>query len=156
MTYNYKIGYYSHEESDYVELQHEKKFSDDELTEMIADATVETIKKMKQIDNDYTHSFRDIFEDPGLIQYLIEKFGFKRIEYELCINIFGWGSVFDKSDWKGDRGDHLDKITDAVNKAGFTRKDDSHLREDDERNQSQLEQNHIQAMEDLEQMGFFR
>ena len=30
MMYNYKIGYYSHEESDYVELQHEKKFSDDE------------------------------------------------------------------------------------------------------------------------------
>lgn len=156
MIYNYKIGYYSHEESDYVELQHDKKFSDNELTEMIADTTVETIKKMKQTDNDYRHSFQDIFEDSNFVQCLIEKFDFKRIEYELCINIFGWGSVFDKSDWKGDRGDHLDKITDIVNKAGFSMRDDSYLREDDERNQLQLRQNHIQAMEDLEQMGFFR
>ena len=35
MAYNYKIGYYSHEESDYIE--HEKKFSDNELTEIIAE-----------------------------------------------------------------------------------------------------------------------
>lgn len=129
MSYNYKIGYYSHEESDYIELQHEKKFSDNELTELIAEATVETIKKMRKA-GDYTHSFQYIFRK-DLIQYLIEKIGFKRIEYELCWNIFGWGSVFDKKDWKEDRDDHLDKITEAVNGAGFSREDDDYLREDD-------------------------
>jgi len=131
MTYNYKIGYHSHEESDYVELQHEKKFSDNELTEMIAEATVEIIKKRT---GNYTHNFQDIFGDSSLIQYLIEKFGFKLIEYELRWSAFGWASIFDKTNWKEDRGDHLDKITDAVNKAGFTRKDDDYLREDDELN----------------------
>ncbi len=133
MSFNYKIGYYSHEESDYVELQHEKKFSDDELTEMIADATVETIKKMK-ITGDETHSFQDIFNygNDNLVQYLIEKFGFKTIEYELNWSVFGWASLFDKTDWKWDRDNSLDKITEAVNKAGFTRKDDDYLREDDE------------------------
>lgn len=136
MTYNYKIGYYSHEESDYVELQHKTKFSDNELTEMIAEATVDTIKKMKMTDNHYIHTFQDVFdsEDPSLIQYLIEKFGFKLIEYELSYRVFGWGSVFDKDEWGDDRGEHLDKITDTLNKAGFTRKDDDHLREDDELN----------------------
>lgn len=133
MPYNYKIGYYSHEESDYVELQHEKKFSDNELTEIIAEATVETIKKMKRV-GDSTHDFQDVFEDPSLVQYLIEKFGFKLIEYELYRSVFGWGSVFDKTDWKGDRNNLLDKITEAVNKAGFTRKDDDYLRKDDELN----------------------
>lgn len=133
MTYNYKIGYHSYEESDYVELQHETKFSDNELTEMIAEATVETIKKTK-ISNNYMHNFQDIFEskDPSLIEYLIEKFGFKLIEYELSWRVFGWSSVFDKDEWGDDRGEHLDKITDAVNKAGFTRKDDNYLRRDDE------------------------
>lgn len=130
MSYNYKIGYYSHEESDYVELQHEKKFSDNELSDMIAEATVETIKKMKRAGN-YTHNFQDIFSEDSLIQYLIEKFGFRRIEYELNWNIFGWASIFDKADWKEDRDDRLDKITEEVNKTGFSREDDDYLREDD-------------------------
>lgn len=136
MSYNYKIGYNSHEESDYVELQHETKFSDNELTEMLAEATVETIKKMKQT-GDRTHNFQDIFyfENDSLIQCLIEKFGFKLIDYELCWSVFGWASIFDKKDWKGDRHNHLDKITEAVNKAGFIRKDDDYLREDDELNE---------------------
>lgn len=133
MTYNYKIGYYSHEESDYVELQHEIKFSDNELTEMLAEATVDIITKMKKRIR-YIHNFQDAFEseDPSLIRYLIEKFGFKLIDHELCWSAFGWASVFDKSDWKGDRDDHLDKITDIVNRTGFTRKDDDCLRRDDE------------------------
>ena len=132
MTYNYKIGYNSHEESDYVELQHEKRFSDEELTEMISESTVEIIKKMKQ--DDYVHSFQDIFNygDHGIIKYLKEKYGFKDIEYELCWTVFGWASIFDKSDWEGDRGNHLEKITGAVNEAGFTRNDDNFLRWDDE------------------------
>jgi hypothetical protein len=132
MTYNYKIGYNSHEESDYVELQHEKRFSDEELTEMISESTVEIIKKMKQ--DDYVHSFQDIFNygDHGIIKYLKEKYGFKDIEYELCWTVFGWASIFDKSDWEGDRGNHLEKITGAVNEAGFTRNDDDFLRWDDE------------------------
>lgn len=39
-------------------------------------------------------------------------------------------SIFDKTDWKGDRDNNLYKITDGVNKAGFTRKDDGYLRDD--------------------------
>jgi hypothetical protein len=132
MTYNYKIGYHSHEESGYVELQHEKKFSDEELTEMISESTVEIIKKMKQ--DGYVHSFQDIFnyEDHSIIKYLREKYGFKDIGYELSWTVFGWASIFDKSDWEGDRDNHLEKITDAVNKAGFARNDDDYLRMDDE------------------------
>jgi hypothetical protein len=130
ISYNYKVGYYTHEGSDYIELQHDKKFSDVDLTEMIAEATIDTIKKMKKTGND-VHCFKDIFEnhEGNLIKYLIEKFGFKKIKYELCWDVFGWASVFDKLDWDGDRCDHLDKITDMVNKAGFARTDDDYLRE---------------------------
>lgn len=134
MTYHYKIGYYSHEESNYEELQHENKFSDDELTEMIAEATVETIKKAKMTDNHYIHNFQDVFDDKdnSLIIYLIEKFGFKLIIYESTWNVFGWASIFDKDEWRDDRGEHLDKITDIVNRVGFTRKDDDYLGRHDE------------------------
>ncbi len=151
MTYNYKIGYYSHEESDYIELQHEKKFSDEELTEMISEYTVEIIKKMKQ--DDYVHSFQDIFNygDHGIIKYLKEKYGFKDIEYELSWTVFGWASIFDKSDWEGDRDNHLEKITDAVNNAGFTRNDDDYLRWDNEIDK-EWKKKHI--TDDLERMRF--
>jgi len=134
--YNYKIGYGSYEESSYRELQHEKKFIDEEITEMIAEAVVDTIKKMKMDTRYYTHNFQDVFEGcykkdcPDVCKYLIEKFGFKPIEYELFWSVFGWPSIFDKTDWEGGRdsqNDHLNKITEAVNKAGFTREDDSHL-----------------------------
>lgn len=152
MTYNYKIGYYSHEESNYVELQHEKKFSDEELTEMISEYTVYIIKIMKQND-DYIHSFQDIFNsgDQGIIQYLKEKYGFNDIEYELFWSVFGWASIFDKSDWKGDRDNHLEKIADVVNKAGYTRNDDDHLRWYDE---VEKEWKKKQITDDLKRLRF--
>jgi len=131
MTYAYKIGYYSMEESDYVELQHDNKFGDEELTEIIANAVVETIKKLKET-CECVHSFQGMY--CFITQYLLENCGFKRIKYQFVWSTFGWGSVFDNDNWGDDRGEHLNKITDAVNKAGYTRKDDDFLRREDEIN----------------------
>jgi hypothetical protein len=127
MVYNYKIGYYSHEESYYVELFHENKFMDNEITEMVADATISVIKKMKGREEG-VHGFEDIMND-GLIQFLIEKYDFKRLTYENIWTVFGWASIFDKTDWKGDRDERLNKLTDALIRAGYTEKDDDYLRQ---------------------------
>jgi len=82
--------------------------------------TIYILKNEKEID---LHNFQDVFNE-DLIQYLIEKFSFKRMEYELIWSTFGWASIFDKTDWEGDRDSHLDKITDAVNKACLREDDD--------------------------------
>ena len=39
--YNYKIGYNSCEESNYKELEHESKFTDKQITEMIGEAIID-------------------------------------------------------------------------------------------------------------------
>lgn len=123
--YLYKIGYYSMEESDYIELQHDKKFSDDEMSEMIAEATIDTIRK----EGITKYTFQCIFSSDNFIQFLKNKFNFKELEYELKWSAFGWASIYDKNDWKHDRDESLNKITDAVKKAGFNIRDDVFVRQ---------------------------
>lgn len=130
--YRYKIGYTSYEESSFVELEHEQKFSHQELSELIAEATVETFKKLRGKSNIYIHNFQDVFHDIyntqyNIVSYLIENKGFKRIEYQDVWSVFGWASIFDRQDWGSDRDPELDFIVNKMNEAGFDAKDDSHL-----------------------------
>jgi len=128
--YKYKIGYTSYEESSFAELEHEKQFTREEIRDMVAEATVDNIKKLKAMPNEYTHSFKTIFsgdyENNTLADSLISLFGFKRIEYEQHFSVFGWPSIFYKNDWANDRDEDLDYITDKVRAAGFTEKDDTY------------------------------
>jgi len=130
--YNYQIGYYSYEDSCYVGLSHEQKFTDAQMTEMISWAVVDKIQRSKDSpDKHYLHGFQDFLNRYGndVIEFLVKTYGFTRITYEVVWDCFGWASVFDQSDWDGhDRDGHLKALTDAVNKAGFTVKDDSHAR----------------------------
>jgi hypothetical protein len=130
--YRYKIGYTSYEESSFVELEHEQKYTHQELSEIIANATVEVVKVLKKIPNSYTHSFQDVFEglysECNVISYLIANKGFKRIEYQDVWSVFGWASIFDKTDWGSENRDwELDFIVEKILEAGFTKEDDRHL-----------------------------
>lgn len=158
--YRYKIGYTSYEESNFVELEHEKQFTADELADIVADATVEVIKQMKAAPAEAmmrTHSFQDIcsgsYHDDGinLASCLISKFGFKEITYEQVFSTFGWPSIFHKKDWKGDRGATLDKITDRVLAAGFTIDDDDYLKSQKESRAQFLKENPEYAKEHPEE-----
>jgi len=129
--FKYKIGYSTYEESHYIELEHEQKFTHDELTKIIAEAAVAVVKTMVN-DKDYVHSFQDVFsrcymdnKKADIEGYLIKEKGFKLIEYAENWYTFGWASIFHKEDWKDNRDDDLNKITDAVNAAGFTKDNDS-------------------------------
>lgn len=136
--YNYKIGYHSCEESSYVELAHELQYSRDQLLDMVGDATVHVIKKMKQqpADEIYLHSFQDIFSGIwcgggySLSDAMIELFGFKEIAYESSVSLFGWASIFKKGDWESyNKCEDLDKVVDKVLAAGFSEeKDDTYVR----------------------------
>lgn len=148
--YKYKIGYTSYEESHFVELEHEKQFTADELADIVADATVEVIKQLKAFPKEaymHVHSFQDVcsgsYKDDGvnLGDCLIAKFGFKAITYEQVFSTFGWPSIFHKKDWKGDRSATLDRITDRVLAAGFTIDDDDFLRGQKESRAAFLKEN---------------
>lgn len=116
----YKIGYSTMEESNYSELQHEDTFTKDQITEMIAEGIIDLLKKDKKL---YIHNFQSIMG--GVLTYLIEEKGFKKIEYDLIWNTFGWPSLFDNEDWKSERDEQLIKIAEILNKNGYNKKRDS-------------------------------
>lgn len=125
--YVYKIGYYSHEESDYVYLTHKEKFSSKQLREFVEKASLEAVALMKSKD-DYLHNYEDIH--PEVINILTEKYGFSELKLTSGWICFGWGSIFVQSDWKESRDKNLKSLTKTLNKAGYDRKDDTSLSEE--------------------------
>lgn len=122
----YKIGWYSYEESCYISFTHDEKYSHDELTKIIGEAAVKAIKEEKGEKHHYLHGFDDIFY--AVADILGRDYGFAPLAYDEEWDIFGWASIFDKTDWGSNRDEVLDEITNTVLAAGFTRNDDDHIR----------------------------
>lgn len=103
--YTYKIGYTSCEESYYLELTHEQKFAEEELADMIADAMLprylEHLKYQEQRTKEHDPTTRDWVHHAQLgslmfgrgFEEALGKMGFKRIEYDRVLTIWGWTSV---------------------------------------------------------------
>ena len=130
--YRYKIGYGTCEESEFVELEHEKKFTEDDITQMIAETIEAEIKEglFEEKDEEgfyydfafnFNHVWNNAHEDKKLVDWLIENKGFVLVKYEVDWDAFGWASVLDKNDWKTYRqkGDNLSKITDYLASKGI-------------------------------------
>jgi len=126
--YRYKIGYGSHEDSCCSELEHEKLFTQDELTEMIGKAVVEILKENQERDAGFFNWFSDLFmrlKSPNTIlaDQLISMFGFKAIEYDMQWWVWGWSSLFVKDTWEDhqseDSMETINKIVDMVQAEGL-------------------------------------
>lgn len=107
----YKFGYGSYEESRFSEILHEKEFSNTEFETIVEDAIIRVLNKIALGEIDpriYSEpSYEDIHDD--VLQELLN-IGFKKVEYKSQWSCFGWPSLIDEYDWKGDRGSALDKI----------------------------------------------
>lgn len=101
MTYNYKIGYHSYEESDDFELSHDMKFSQEELAMMIAKICKGLVTEGGR------NTFQNIYY--SVKDELIQYHGFKEIEYEIEYSVFGWADILNENDWK-DSGDTLEDL----------------------------------------------
>lgn len=119
--YYYKIGFYSYEGNYYIELIHAKKFTKDDLTNMIIEMIIDFLKNRE---DKFIHSFEDIFINFDAKNWLIKNKGFKPIKYEQVWEIFGWSSIFYKDIWDYADDKKLEKIVKALNKAGYNKKDD--------------------------------
>lgn len=122
--YYYNIGYFSFEDSGYVQLVHSKKFTEEEFNEMVYICFGDVIKKIKKEiampieelekyysdkdnDEDYIFwhcdynnkislCFMDIYR---YIAYMLCKnFGFEYLKFEADFSIFGWDNLNDKED----------------------------------------------------------
>jgi hypothetical protein len=103
--YNYKIGYYSCEESEYFELSHKKKFSNEEITEMIATICRDLIEEEKKDEISLKPSFQYMVEE--VKEGLIAKYNFEEVKYEVNWSVFGWADLLDENDWKEESDETL-------------------------------------------------
>jgi len=102
--YLYKVGYGTCEESHYVELMHEKKFTEAELAVEMEEAlwvTIEGVADGK--DNifiaDDGPSFQYLIDSTLFVDALVAK-GFTALQYEATWSAFGWASAMEEKGWK--------------------------------------------------------
>jgi hypothetical protein len=110
--YNYKVGYHSEEESGYVEMVHEKKFTPAEMEVLIADASVSVVGKKLELRPDDTHiTFSDIYT--LVAEHLCAHHGFAEVVYEDRFSAYGWEYLRLPRDGE-DRCEKLGKLQSAV------------------------------------------
>lgn len=138
--YRYKIGYWSHEDSFFVELEHDKKFTEEDLTGMICEAIIWVVRELAKRDV-YIHNFSDAMmphcSQPHDIiidvpTFLVKQRGFRATQYEADWSVFGWPSLFHKDDWGEQRTDRLNDITDFINATGLGKSFDEMVRGEEE------------------------
>lgn len=116
----YNIGYNSYEESEYVQLYHEKKFSQKEFENIVIEAVVSVLKKYKELKNssveDSRLKSRTTFQNMlfSVIEMLVKKFGFKEVKFIGKFDVFGWADILDENDWEDNRDEQLNKLTKSV------------------------------------------
>ena len=97
--YYYNIGYYTFEESEYTQLIHKKKYSNNELKEIVEEAYISIMKDKKIGEKRERYETRIQIVNPELIEYLINNKGFNKIEFHAEWCVFGWAHLFEE-DWK--------------------------------------------------------
>ena len=109
--YLYNFGYYSYEESEYIQLYHEKKFTKEGFEEIIMTSASEIINNCP----DKKISFEDIFQE--VLEDLTKNRGFIQVEFDAEFSVFGWPDLLDKSSWEGDRDKLLNKLSNFIKTA---------------------------------------
>ena len=100
MTYVYKIGYYDYDDVGIDYLEHEKRFSKEEIHMMMVESLKEIVQEREHDTPPCLLSLSDFFGDycgHQLARKMIKKYGFKffRFEATLMCNSF---SIFKKKD----------------------------------------------------------
>lgn len=95
----YKIGYGSPEDSYYYEFQHEKKFTEVQLREIIAECITEVMPNNSHDPKFY--AFSTMLLDERFEQTML-KHGFIPLKYEAIYCLSGWSSVLDDTDYFAD------------------------------------------------------
>jgi len=116
--YLYKVGFYSYEENSYAILSHENKF--ESLDDFMLEAVTHVLEKIaKNVGGRIyigPHGPEYEYIHKEVIEYLINNFGFKEVDYQATWSVFGWASLTDNSSWEYDRDDQLQELTERLPK----------------------------------------
>ena len=111
--YIYNIGYSTYEESEYYQLYHKRRYSQEEFEKIVVKAVMNWFKEY-EVKKDEKTSFQDIIF--SLIEELTKNFGFKKVDFTAEFSVFGWANLLDKQDWEEDRDKQLKMLTKAIEK----------------------------------------
>jgi len=125
MTKIYILGYGTYEESDYTYLLHDDVFTYDEFENMIFESTYKFIMEEKKYIHYYIHSFSDVHS--GVVEIMINDYGFKKLEPEVSWACFGWSSIFTTKDWEDDILYTNRRLVEYLRNKGLSEKDDTYL-----------------------------
>lgn len=100
--YTYNIQYGAHDTSDCSHLQHNKKFSREEMREMFKEALISILKEKKKknytsFDFEYIATYENCHLD--LLDYFCEHFGFQKMKFDMKVDLYGAGRLL-KQDWE--------------------------------------------------------
>ena len=103
--YKYSIGYSMWDESSSVQLLHEKKFTHEEITEMVAEAIAEIVEQTIGHELElYEYMFKiyNLWNDSGetvsVADHLIAEYGFVLDKIDVVWSIEGFKSVIKNAD----------------------------------------------------------
>ena len=123
--YLYKIGYYDYDEGSENEFIHEQLFSEEDITRMVVEAIIDTIKIEEKKGKDgyiYPFGFSGFYRD--VIKYLIEQKGFTPVKYDVTW-FTGGRSIYGYNEYE-DEDDRKDMIRGLIikllNEAGYDQK----------------------------------
>jgi hypothetical protein len=120
-VYLYNIGYGTCEESSYKQYSHEKKFSEQELRDIVKECIIAVIEHYAGRFgkggyhetcfhvSDSGPQFDEIMNEPMFEELLIER-GFNPSKFEARFDTFGWASAMDDTDWEGHTGEEDKKL----------------------------------------------
>jgi len=117
--YIYNIGYYTCEGTENVQLLHEVKFTENQLRDIIHNATLKVLDKIRtgEIPKPPKYSFEMIFHN--VIDELVKTYNFENIDFTASWDCFGWASLFNKNDFKYHRDESLKELTAFLKKKGY-------------------------------------
>ena len=98
--YKYNFGWGSYEDSDYTQLQHQNKYTQDEFEAIIKEAiinyaNIKLIEWDEEIEPFYRHMLSYEHHHDYIVNILCDQYGFERITFEAAVSLNGWNSIFD-------------------------------------------------------------
>jgi hypothetical protein len=131
----YSIGYGSYEDSGRVELLHDAVFDDAALEAMVLDVLPEAARRHIDAERARHAELSDHVDDLEpfepqakfeniyslVADLLVERHGFRKLDYAAQFSVFGWADLLVRGDWAGDGGgsDRQKAMTEALARAGL-------------------------------------
>jgi hypothetical protein len=113
----YLVGYHTHEDSGQIMLEHVRAVSDDQLAAMVKNVLPAAARRYAATrpegDGPVERLTFDSLHEP-VAELLVERHGFRRVEFAASFSAFGWSDLLECGSWDGATDDLADTLAAAA------------------------------------------